>query len=120
MSVPFQYYTQWDPNRRPSQYFLSRSGLSAALSPAWTQRWLLGPQGVGTVSEQQQFLNKVRSCIQLGDIGRLAEILNAAERSTRAGGSGGSSLFKSALLKPVASELHRQRQVRRPPRSLRR
>ena len=98
MSVP---YTQWDPNRRPSQDFLSRSGLSPPqllFQPQQAQGTLLSHQHglsagdlgrkvmatVGAVSEQQQFLNKVRSCIQLGDIGRLAEILNAAERSTRA------------------------------------
>lgn len=171
VAVPFQYYTHWDPNRRPSQDFLAKQGLAhphllfrspqaqgqgqelGGQLPSHQQGHSLGgmaPSGgdmghkvratVGTVSEQQQFLNKVRSCIQLGDIGRLVEILNAAERSNRAGVSGSSSSSsssssqreRSTLLKPpelqrqakgpaasaVASSLNRQEQQQQQPLSV--
>lgn len=132
MSVPFQYYTQWDPNRlskpglppphllfQPQQaqgsLLSHQHGHSAGIAPIAGDLGRKVKATVGTVSEQQQFLNKVRSCIQLGDIGRLGEILNAAERSSRAGGGGSSSsISKSTLLKPAPPELQRQRQAKGP------
>ena len=148
LAIPFQYYTHWDPNRTPAQDFSRQAQAHPQLlfrppQPLLAQTWTphqhrhsigmgssagdLGHKvkvSVGTVSEQQQFLNKVRSCIQLGDIGRLAEILNAAERSSRAVGSSSfseSSSSSSSVLNyqereqaaegqalPVQSELQRQ------------